>query len=84
MTALSKMAEELARGLFNCLSRDRYLTEKEHDRIVAALREYGAVVRARDRKIIEDLVLGWAKSLPLTVREPISFPVEMRHSRALP
>lgn len=54
MTAPSKMAEELARGLFNCLSRDRYLTEKEHDRIVAALREYGAAVRARDAEICRD------------------------------
>lgn len=44
-------AEELARGLFNCLSRDRYLTDAEHDRIVAALREYGAMVRARDAEI---------------------------------
>lgn len=44
-------AEEIARGLFNCLSRDRYLTEAEHDRIVAALREYGAEVRKRDAEI---------------------------------
>lgn len=47
-------AEELARGMFSWLSKDRYLTEFEHNRIVTTLLRYGAEVRKRDAEICRD------------------------------
>lgn len=62
-----KTAEQIAEKLWE---KYQFSDRVRKGNFLAALKEYGELVRQRARRECEDMALKWAKSPPLTVSEP--------------